>query len=880
MRWRRYLRLWGGRGAREVEDEISFHIEERAKLNREAGMEEAEARAEAVRRFGDVERIREELRALDNGTRRRGRWREWWIGWGQDVRLAVRLLRRSRLYATVVVLTLGVGIGANVAIFSFLEPYFLRSLPFRDPDRLVHLFTVDRESGWDKGRLSLPQYEDWRARLRGFQDLAAYYYGVVNLTGGSGPEQTEAGYLTANAFDVLGAPPLLGRTFRRGEDGPGGARVVVFSYGLWQRRYGGDPGVVGQSILMDGVPYTVVGVMRREFNFPFGGVKLWTPLRDDPATARRDGFGILVFGRLAPGWTMTRALADVRQVHAALAQEYPDADGRLGGVNALPMRAALNFIYDLLIMVGLALLGAVGFVLLIVCANIAGLALARASARRREVAIRSALGATRTRLVRQLLTESGVVALLGGGLGLALAYALVAALGPAFPEDVYRVGDFGVDGRVLAFAAGVSVLAALLSGLAPAFSVTGRTMGEALKEGGRSGSGLRARRFHRVLVAAEVALGLVLTAGAGLMARSLERVRQLPLGFEPDHVLTLELILPTTAFPSAEARQTFFDRLTEAAAALPGVVSAATVAHLPLNHETFGIGYALPGEVPDPLPGASQFRASPDYFRTMGIAVLSGRGFAASDRVDAPRVAVVNRTLARRLWPGRDPVGESLLLGDSLRTYRVVGVVDDVRHGESLTAPVPPQVYLSLAQAPIRRRFLVVRSAGPPLALVPALRRTVAQLDADLPTGAFRPMSTLVREAMGQWSIVSLSLGVFGLFAQLLAAMGIYGLIAYSVTRRRTEIGVRMALGARAGDVRRMLLADGLRLAGAGIVVGLLGVLALSRLVSSMLYGVAATDPVALGFATTVFLLVALLASMAPAYRAGRTAVSAVLRAE
>jgi len=787
------------------------------------------------------------------------------------------------VYASVIVLTLAFGIGANASVFSALSPYFLRALPFSEPDRLVHLFTVDASDGQGMQRFSLPQFEDVRERAHGFADLATYYYGTANLSGDEAAEQVQVGRLSANAFDVLGARPLAGRTFVAGEDGPGGADVLVLGWGLWQRRYAGDPGVVGRTVRVNGVPHVVIGIMQEDFNFPFGGVKAWAPMREDVATESRDWTQYLVFGRLADGWTPDRAKADLDPVWSALAAEYPDVDGRMSGIDVMAMRPALNFAWDILRIAFLALSGAVAFVLLIACANITGLGLARATARSREVAVRAALGASRGRLVRQFLVESLVLALLGGGAGLLLAWLLMRTAGPAFPEDLYAVGRFGIDPVATLFTAGVTIVVALLIGTLPALSVTGAKPGDALRAGGRSGTAdRRTSRTRAMLVVAELALGLVLVVGAGLMARSLSRVSAVPLGFEPEGVLTVELTVPENRYPDVASYGAFYDRIVERVRALPGVAGAGMAAHLPLNHETWGVSFNVPGRpvAGDRPPSGELFHVSPGYFETMEVRLVEGRGFVDGDVAGAEPVVVINRALEARYFEGEPALGRTLLVDDSMEPMRVVGVVGDVRHTSITDAP-PAQVYRPLAQTSGRRRFLVLRAAGGDVpALAGPVRSAITALDADVPATKQRPMTAILQESVGPFAAMSIVLGVFGAFALLLAAIGLYGLIAYSVSQRQAEFGVRMALGAGPGEVVRTVVGGGLRLAGAGILIGVAGSLAAGRVLASLLFGTRSADPLTLGVAALLFLATAVLAALVPAARAGRSDPLRALRAE
>jgi predicted permease len=854
--------------------------------NEALGMTPADARAEAVRRFGDVERIRNACAKEDAMAERRRVRIDGFRGWVEDLRYGLRVLRRSPVHAAVIVITLACGIGANAIVFSALSPYFLRALPFAEPDRLVHLFTVNTVAGYDRDRFSLPELEDLRDRSRGFESFAGYYYSSVSLSGDGGAEQAAAGRVTANTFDVLGASAAVGRTFSRDESGPAGSDVVVLGWGLWQRAFAGDRSLIGSTVRIDGEPHTVIGVMPAEFNFPFGGVKLWVPMRDEGTAAPRDRRSVHVFGRLAEGWTVAGAMADLDGIWSDLEARYPDIEGELGGLNALGMREALNFAYDVLRIAFTALVGAVLFVLMVACANIAGLGLARALVRRREVAVRAALGAPRGRLVRQFLLESAILAVAGGAIGLFIANAFMRVAGPVFPEDLYAVGEFGVDGAVVLFASAVTMVAALLIGVLPALTVTGGRPGDSLREAGRGRTGtLRSSRTRSFLVVAEMALGLVLVVGAGLMTRSLSRVTDAPLGFEPDNLLTIELIAPASRYEEATQYATFFDQVVDRTAGIPGVSAASAAAVLPLNHEIPNIEYVVPGQAADgERPIAQWFGVSPGWFAAMNIEQLAGRDFGSGDTFDGERVALVNRAFVERNLAGRpigDAVGATVRLasGDSTRAYRVIGVVGDVRHSRITEAP-PPQIYVSLDQVPQRRRFVVARYAGEPGPVASGIRDAVAAIDPDVPTNWLRPMSDVMVESIGPFTAMSLVLGVFGGFALLLAAIGLYGLIASSVAQRGAEFGVRLALGAQPRRLVRTVMREGLRLATIGISVGLLLALAGGRVLGSLLYGVNAADPLTLITAMVVFIGCALLATAMPAMRASRSDPVSALRSE
>ena len=796
----------------------------------------------------------------------------------RDLVLGFRSLRASPGYSLVVVLTVGLGIAATTTTVSFMSPYLIRELPFEDPARLVQIGQIDPVAGWDSARLSLPMFRDWEERTRSFEELGTYTYTTKNVTGAEGPERIVAGVLSQNLFRVLGVEAELGRTFELKDEG-----VVVLGYGLWQRRYGGDPAILGRAMILDGAPHVVIGVMPRDFNFPFGGVRMWVPLPPQAGAEPRDRDLHIPVGRLKPGVSAESAREELESIQRELAAAYPDVDGRYSGVSVKPMREALNFAYDVMEASFAVVLAAVSFVLLIACVNVASLTLARTSAKAREVAVRAALGARRSRLVRQLLTESLLLAVAGGSLGTLLAFWGARAIGPAIPEDIFRVGEVGVDGNALLFSLVLTLLTPLVFGLAPAVHASRLDLAGALKAGGRSGATLSSIRWRRRLVVAEVAMAIVLVGGTGLMVRSFLALQEVDLGFRPQSVLTVEVTLPEAEYPDIELQQSYFERAVSELEALPGVRSAAAVAPLPMNHSIWTIPFAPEGRAPaagEDWPQAQEFRVSPEYFTAMGISLQEGRAMAPGDGPDAPVVVQVSRSLAERNWPGRSPVGEPILIGDptARETATVVGVVADVKH-VGFEDENPIQVYRPLAQSGSRGRFLVIAAERAPEAVSGPVREALKHLDPDLPV-TLRPMTEIVAESMLQWSVSSLLLGIFGLVALALASLGIYGVISYSVASRRREMGLRMALGATGGEVSRLVLVEGLKLAGLGLVLGLALAAVAGKLMASLLYGIGPFDLVTFAAVTGVFLGTAILATLLPAGRAARTDPIVVLRYE
>jgi putative ABC transport system permease protein len=797
-----------------------------------------------------------------------------------DLRLALRALRRNAGYATLVIATLAFGIAGCTTVFSVLTAYLLRPLPFADAGRLVQIGQVDRVAGYDNARHSLPQYADVRERSRAFDDLAAYTYGTRNLTGDGPPIRAVATVVTGNMFPLLGTPPLRGRTITPADAGPGGADVAVLSYAFWAGRYASDPAVVGRTIRLDGATYTVIGVMPPAFTFPWNEVQLWLPTREDPVAASREATDWLVVGRLKHGWTRQRAHAELLGIQREVSALHPATDARYQGVTLRGMREALNFAYPV-VRAGLTLLlTAVAALLLLACANVASLTLARSGARTREIAVRQALGAGRGDLVRHLLLENGLLAAAGGVLGLGLAWAAVRVIGPALPDALFRVGTASIDGGALLFTLGMTLTTLLVFGVAPAISGSRVDLAGAMKTGEADGRkrGLRGRRG---LVVTQVALAVLLIVTAGLMVRSFRAVQQVPLGFETDRVMIAGLRPPSADYPSAAQKQAYFEGAREAVAALPGVVSVGSADYVPLNHETDQVRYRPTANVPpDQWPLAITSRVSDGYFRTLGVPILAGRDFARGDLPGAPPVVAVSQSLAAREWPKGDALGRTLMIGapDHTRPATVVAVVGDVRWAD-ITSPVQPHIYRPLSQMPTSYRRLVIATDGRATAGIAALRQTLAGVDANVPVSV-RPMSEIVRENDFVWVVSSAALGTFGLVALVLASLGIYGLIAHSVVRRRREIAIRMAVGATAREIRTLVVGEALRLAGVGIGLGVLAALGAGRLLASLLFGVAPADGATFLGVVALFAAVAALAALLPAQRAARLAPHSVLRHE
>ena len=877
----------GRRGAEaDVDEELAFHFEEVIAELENAGASPEEAREEALRRFGDFAGTRRELSRLTWTRREREGTTMSVEGWTQDIRYAMRSLMKSRGYALVVVATLALGIGANTAVFSVMNPYFFRPLPFAEAAQLVQVGHVDRVGGFSWGRFSLPQVEDYRARTRTAASIGSYYYTSFNLTGAEGPERVTGGVISENMFQVLGTPAYLGRTFAEGEGSPSASDVVVLDHGLWQRRYGGDRAVLGRAIDLDGRPHEVIGVMPPDFVFPFGTVRLWVPDRRAVASAPRDVQGNLMVARRLPDVSPEAFALDVERIHAELALEHPEVDGAWAGVYAAGLREALNFAWDLLRVGLFAFLAAVGSVLLIACVNVTSLTLSRGQSRIQELALRNALGAARGRLVRQLVMESVVLALAGGALGLTLAWWATSALTGVLPADLYHVGSPEPDLRVLLFTLVVTLLTPMVFGFWPARATLRNDLNTPLREGGGgAGQARRVLRLRRGLVVSQVALGVVLVAATGLFVRSAIELSRTDLGFDASAMLIAEAIPSADRYPERGDHVAYWRDVTEAARAVPGVRHAATVYPLPLNHETPSAGYAAPEALPPEgadWPNALTLWSSPGYMDASGITLIAGRDFlpGEGEDADAVRPAIISSRVASSLWPQGEAVGRTLVLrlsGEPVEV-RVVGVIEDHYHtgiGPSRDA----LVYLAMDERAFRRRFLVLRAEGDPGALLPALREVMGARDPNLPVD-YRPMTAVVQETAFPWTIGSMVLATFGALALLLAALGIYGVVSYAVTQRRREMAVRMSLGADAKHVGRSVVLESLKLASFGIAIGLVGAVAVGRVAASFLFNIPAADPISLGGSVIVFAAVAALAAFLPARRAASVAPATALRSD
>ncbi len=789
----------------------------------------------------------------------------------QDLRHGARQLRRARGFTAIAALTLALGIGGTTAIFTVVRGVLLRPLPFPSPDRLVRVWPAAPRDGQARMGFSVPDFEDWAAHSRSLVSLGLYSTipSDVVLTGRGQAEALPTAHVSAGFFETLGVPAELGRTLLPVEE-KGANHVIVLSDAAWRTRFGADPGLVGSRILLAGVPYTVVGIMPPAFGFPSHDIEAWVFLSTVPQSSIPLQLRVVrllsAVGRLRPGVSVAQARAELSGVARALAAEHPQTNADLTAATVQPLREAMVGDVRLALLV---LLGATMLILLIACANVANLVLARGTARRREVAVRAALGAGRARLLRQLLVENLLLGLVGGALGLVLAFWGVAALLARADGLLPRAAEVRPDAQVLLFALVASLLTGLLFGLLPAWGASRPRLASVLREGGRGATAAHGRA-RRALVVAEVALSLVLLAGAGLLLRSLWSLRSVDPGFATADRLVVTLTISDVKYPTRPGYMAFHHELMRRLGALPGVRAVAATRFLPLDGGVEDHGWTVPGSGVDPdrNPSADLIQVTPGFFRTMGIPLVRGRAIEEQDRADAPLVLVINRTLARAAFGAADPVGHTIDFGGG-GPLPVVGVVGDVRQRE-LRAPPPPIVYVAEQQTPRRALTYVLHTTGKALALAPAVRRIVADMDPDQPIARITSLEGALSESITTPRFLATLLATFAALALLLAALGIYGVLSYQVRQRTHEIGIRLALGARAGDVVGLLIRQGMAPVALGLAAGAAGAVLLTRLMSSLLFAVAPDDPATLAAAAALLGAVALAAVWIPARAAAR----------
>jgi predicted permease len=790
----------------------------------------------------------------------------------QDIRYALRMLRKNPGFAAAAVLTLALGIGANTAIFTVINAVLLRPLPFQHPERLVALWESNPEQEIGRAAVSPPNFVDWSSQSRTLEQIAAYRYWGFVLSGGDAPERIAGARVSASLFPLLGVQPLLGRTFLPEEDRFGGNHVVLIREGLWRRRFGADPGLLGKSLTLNGGSYEVVGILPSELKLP--DAEVCVPLALEPyAMTQRGSRALTVLAGLKPGVTRVQAQAEMHAIAYRLQRQYPEANAGWD-VTLLPLHEEMvAHLRPALFVLG----AAVAFVLLIACANMAHLLLARASSREQEIAIRAALGASRSRMIRQLLTESVLIAFLGGSLGLLLAQQGTSLLLTLSAASLPRTGQMGIDRHVLGFTLLLSLLTALVFGLLPACHASRPDLSRSLKEGrGRATRNRRLSNIGNAVIVCEVALALIVLVGAGLLIKSFVGLLAVEPGFSSANVLTMTISLPDSKYPQGRQKTIFFQQWLQRVALLPGVTSAGLVSHLPIAGRNLRTDFTLEGRSLPPsgqLPLADYVSVSPTYFGVMQIPLVKGRQFTEHDVTGSPPVVVINEILARRFWPDQDPIGRRLILGSTIgadQTPRaVVGVVGNVRSA-GLESEPGPMIYVPYSQNPWPTMSAVIRAAGDPMRLVAAIRKEVLALDRDQPVYNVRPLEDVVGASLAARRFQMLLLGIFAAVALIMAAIGVYAVMAEVVVQRTHEIGIRMALGARPLDVLKLVVGRGMRLTLAGVTIGSAGALVLTRWMSGMLFGVSAADPLTFLTVSLALAVVALMACYIPARRAAR----------
>jgi putative ABC transport system permease protein len=900
---RRLRALWArassfvgrGRWERELDEELESHLALHVADNLRAGMSPAEARRAALIALGGVDQAKElyrdrrSLPLLETVAR--------------DARLALRMMRRSPGLTAAVLVVLALGIGANAVMFSVVNTVLLRPLPYTDPGRLLLVQTVDA-SGQPSGTAP-PDYYVYRQGNRSFQSFSSFYTRSLDLTGEGEPERIRALTVSSDFLGTLGTPPAVGRDLHRRDEQWGDHRVVLLTDGLWRRRFAGDPGIIGRPVVLGAEPYTVVGILPARFSFLGFDVQALVPMSFAPGDNlnTHNNYFLTMVARLAADATPASATADLGGLAARIIAEHPENRGTRPEVKSLQGALVEDVRRALLV-----LFGAVVCVLLIACANLANLLMARAAARRREIALRVAIGASRRRVLGQLLTESVVLALCGSALALALAWASAGALNALSQSVLPRTQDIRVDGTVLLYTAVVAVLTGILFGLAPAWRSLDVDPAEALQDGARAGGDRRGHRLRSALVVAEIAMSLVLLVGAGLLVKSMHRLTRVQAGFDAADVLTVQVGVPARKYvdealerrfsPLAYTRSIrFFDDVVSEVRALPGVAAAGAISSLPLMGEVWGKSVTLYDR---PLPATLgelppiQYRVvTGDYFRALSVPILEGRAFEDTDTAEAAKVAVVSREMARRHWKDQDPVGQSLSVNPPLAlvpkgtvppdyrptVYTVVGVAEDVRYG-SMSVASPPVVYVPFGQGSegTTTMYLVVRAAKDPMSLAGAVRDRIRQVDRDVPASAIRTMDDRVSASLSQPRLQAAVLGAFAALAFALAAVGVYGVMSYAVRLRTREIGIRMAIGAGSRAILSLLLGRGLGLVGLGIAAGLLGAALLTRGLEALLFDVGTHDPLVFAGVTAALAAVALVAAWLPARRATRLEPVAALR--
>jgi len=866
---------WLRRKEREndLERELRSDLDLEAEEQRANGVSVEDARWAAIKALGNTTILKEEVR-------------EMW-GWTfldrlkQDIIYATRVLRKNPGFTATAVLSLALGIGANTAIFSIVNAVLLKPLPYRQSDRLVMLWEQDRKG--DENFVSPADFRDWREQNRSFDRVAAFLHTTFTVTGGDRPERVAGELVSSDLFPLLGVTPALGRGFVPEDERQIPYTSVILSDGLWRRRFGGDPDVIGKTLESNGRKLTIVGVMPLGFDFPAGLIRtppeIWVPLARPAQEWTVRGFHYFrVVGRLRDGITLPAAASEMAAIQTSIAAKDKDAFAAIRVVNL-----ANDLVGDVKTPL-LVIFAAVSFVLLIACVNVANLILARSSARQREFAVRLALGAGRARVIRQLSTESLLLGILGGAVGISVGVVMTKAIVAVAPANVPRLAGVQMDSQVLLFALSISMLTGLLSGLVPAFTFSVRRLGGQLKAGGRGAGPASGGRLRSVLVVSEIAIAIVLVAGAGLMVQSLYHLEQVRPGFRTDNILSFFVTIPQVRYPAAR-QAAFFAELMGRIRTIPGVEAVGATTALPLSGTEEDYSFEIEGRSRHeghPVMGAHYRVVTPEYFLTLGIPVLRGRVFSERDRADSVPVVVINEALARRYFPSDDPLGKHIVIGNGRRPVaasEVIGVVKDVNHS-SLAARPMPEMYECYRQAPQLGMTLTVRSATDPRSVLPAIRRELGSLDRDVPLSKVLTMADLMGESLAPSRFRGTLLGAFALFAMILAALGVYGVMAYTLSRRTSEIGIRVALGARPGQVLELMIGSALRLSLTGVAVGLTAALWLTRFLKELLFEVGPADTRTFAVAALILTGTAMAAAYIPARRAMKVDPMAALRHE
>ena len=875
----------------QLEEEINEHLDLLIEENIRRGMSPQKAHLAARQDFGAVEQVKE--------TYRERRGLPMLESFLQDLRYGARTLRKNPGFTVVAILTLALGIGSSTAIFSVVNTLLLRPLPFADSSRLVILQEAVPKIVPGKFPVSAPDVADFRRINHVFEDLGAFSSLTMDLSGSGSPVRVHAARTSAAVFRLLGTAPAIGRTFTEDED-QSGHNIVILAYAIWQTQYGGDAGIIGRKVLLNRQPYSVIGVMPRNFEFPSQGLSFFTPaqvyvpiaLNPFELSNRGDNFDFGVLAKLRRGVSLSAANADMMIAASQVQQLYPpEARGNI------ILEASVTPLNDLIVgptkTLLLLLLGAVGLLLLIACANVANLLLARGAERQKEIAVRVALGAGRFRLIRQLLVESSLLGILGGAVGLFLAYAGLKGLVILAEQILPRAQEISLDPYVLLFALGISILSGLLFGTIPAFATTRTDLSETLKEGGRSASATRSQhRIRDAFVIAQIALAMLLVVGSGLLIRSFVRARETNPGFRSENLISLSIALPTSEYKQQSQAQTFYDRLITQTHSLPGVVSVGISSDLPLN-STWTHLFTPEGhesEQKTGVPANSHTLVDADYFQTLGIPLIRGRFFNEAEMRGRDSAVIISEGMAKRYWPGEDPVGRRLKWGNAVAQnpwITIVGVVGDMKQGplDAETRPHTYEPFMHICTGPFAfglctDRNILVRTQASPDSIVPAIRNIVRQLDSEQPIGKVIAIDALLAASLAPRRFNTFLLAVFATGALALAAIGVYGLLAYNISQQTRELGLRLALGAQPSDILRMVLGKGLRLAAIGLAIGIAAALGLTRLMDTLLYNVTATDPVTFAGVAALLILVALAACWIPARRAMRIDPADALRYE